>query len=134
LSFVGRLRVPDINGEFDLQEFHILSPFHLTVHLNIRLLTLESSREADICLHPTLIADLRLRHNADLMGIVLDDLGRARRKLLSRVQVIDFYIPSLPVQRFVVEDDQLVGLASFGDNFSFSLAVIERGDNTTVDL
>ena len=48
--------------------------------------------------------------------------------------MIDFHIPSLPVQRFVVEDNQLVSLASFSYDLSFSLAVVERGDDTIGDL
>ena len=46
----------------------------------------------------------------------------------------DFDIPGLPVKRLVVEDDKLICFAALGNDFSLSLAVIERRDTTTINL
>jgi hypothetical protein len=104
------------------------------VHLNIGLLILKRSRQTNVCLDPALVADLRFRHDAHLVSIALGDLTVARRQLISRIQVEDFNIPSLPVKGLVVKDDELVGLASFGDQFSFGIAVIEGCDASIFNL
>lgn len=45
--------------------------------------------------------------------------------------MIDFYVPRLPVKRLIVEDDELVGFAAFGDDFAVLFKVDQRGDTAS---
>jgi hypothetical protein len=55
-------------------------------------------------------------------------------ELLAGVQVVDFDVPCLPVERLVVEDDELRCFLALGDKLTISRYVVERGDCAIGDL
>ena len=132
--FVRGLGVADVDGEFDLEEAHGFTPLDFGVDLDEGGGVGEGGAEADGCFDPGGVADAGLGLNADAVGRVLGDAGAGCLQLLARVEMVDFDVPGLPVERLVVEDDELVGAAAFGDDFAAGSVVIEGRDVPTFDL
>ena len=42
--------------------------------------------------------------------------------------MVDLHIPGLPVNRLVVEEDELICFFTGWDNFTVGLSIVERGD------
>ncbi len=53
---------------------------------------------------------------------------------MAGAEVVDFDVPGLPVQRFVVVNDELGCLGASGNNLAGGTFVVERSDDTGGDF
>lgn len=125
LTLVRCLGVDNIDWELDLQELHRLAPFDFGVDVDCRVQIVDLRIQANDRLQPAVAADLDLRRHGHSVWTSLDCVRFARVQLFARLEVVDFNVPGLPVERLVIKDDELIGLGSLGQHLTFSFRVEE---------
>ncbi len=103
LSFVGSLGIRHVDVEFDLQEFHVLTPFDLGVDFNTRGLTSIGAWRLMVDFSQLCSLMIVLVTMLALYGPLLSDGRNSTWQFLSGIEMVYLDIPSLTIQRLIIE-------------------------------
>jgi hypothetical protein len=134
LRFVGCASVGYVDGEFDFEEFHRFAPFDLRIYLDTRRLVVNNSGKRYRRRCPGHFADFRLDGNGDAVRRVFRYGNFVRHEFDARIEVEDFDVPGLPVEGFVVKENELGGFFAGGDDFALGGDVEEGGYGAVRDF